>query len=74
MDLGDKTSRDWLLEGDAKRENSRPTTKKAVLRMFGSIPRWRIAIEVGAHSRWVSRLLKELGRRAWGRQHARGFL
>lgn len=61
MDLGDKTSRYCQLEGDTVQEGALPTTKKAMARKFGSLRRCRIAIEVGAHSRWVSRLLKELG-------------
>jgi transposase len=61
MDLGDKTSRYCELEGDAMRESSLATTKKAMLQKFGSMRRCRIAIEVGAHSRWVNRLLSELG-------------
>lgn len=61
MDLGDRSSRYCLLQGDAMQEGSVATTKKAMLQKFGSIPRCRIAIEVGAHSRWVSRLLSGLG-------------
>ena len=61
MDLGDRTSRYCELEGDAVREGSLPTTKKAMLQKFGSMGRCRIAIEVGAHSRWVNRLLTGLG-------------
>ncbi len=37
------------------------TTKKAMLQQFERIGRCRIAIEVGTHSPWVSRLLKSLG-------------
>src|SRR5271154_4889098 len=61
LDLGDKTSRCCELEGDAMRESSLATTRKAMLQKFSSMRRCRIAIEVGAHSRWVSRLLSELG-------------
>jgi transposase len=31
------------------------------LQVFGSMARCRIAIEVGTHSPWVSRLLKSIG-------------
>jgi transposase len=61
MDLGDKTSRCCELEGDAMRESGLATTRKAMLQKFGSMRRCRIAIEVGAHSRWVNRLLSALG-------------
>jgi transposase len=61
LDLGDKTSRYCELEGDAMREGSVATTKKAMLQKFGSMRRCRIAVEVGAHSRWVNRLLTGLG-------------
>jgi transposase len=63
MDLGDKTSRYCLLDsnGEVARERSVATTKKAMVQEFGGMRRCRIAIEVGAHSPWVSRLLKGLG-------------
>jgi transposase len=63
MDLGDKTSRYCVLdeEGEIVKEDSVGTTKKAMLQVFGSMARCRIAIEVGTHSPWVSRLLKSIG-------------
>ena len=63
MDLGDKTSRYCVLNGDGEviQEQSVATTKKGMLRVFGARKRCRIAMEVGTHSPWVSRLL-----RAWG--------
>jgi transposase len=63
MDLGDKTSRMCVLnaDGDVVKEASVATTKKALVQMFGPMKRCRIAIEVGTHSPWVSRLLKNLG-------------
>jgi transposase len=63
MDLGDKTSRQCRLdqEGVVVEEGSVATTKKALTQKFGPMPRCRIAVEVGTHSPWVSRLLKELG-------------
>jgi transposase len=42
-------------------EASAATTKKGLQLAFGARPRGRIAIEVGAHSPWVSRLLTGLG-------------
>jgi transposase len=63
MDLGDRTSRYCVLNeaGEVTAERSVATTKKAMLQRFGAAQRCRIAIEVGAHSPWISRLLKSLG-------------
>jgi transposase len=63
MDLGDKSSRYCLLagEGEVVEERSVVTTKKGMTQVFGAMARCRIAMEVGTHSPWVSRLLKELG-------------
>jgi transposase len=63
MDLGDKTSRYCMLssEGEILREGQVPTTKAGMVEAFGSLGRARIAIEVGTHSPWVSRLLQKLG-------------
>jgi len=63
MDLGDKTSRYCLLsdKGEILREGQLATTKAGMTGTFGRIGRARIAIEVGTHSPWVSRLLRSLG-------------
>jgi len=63
MDLGDRTSRYCVLddEGAVVAEGSVATTKKGMLQVFGAVQRCRIAVEVGTHSPWVSRLLKSLG-------------
>ena len=63
MDLGDKTSRYCVLDeqGEVIQEGSVATTKKGMLQVFGARKRCRIAIEVGTHSPWVSRLLSGLG-------------
>ena len=63
MDLGDKTSRYCLLsdEGEILREGQVATTKAGMTATFGRIGRARIAIEVGTHSPWVSRLLRSFG-------------
>jgi transposase len=63
MDLGDKSSRFCMLsnEGQILRDGQAPTTKAGMAQAFGLLGRTRIAIEVGTHSPWVSRLLKELG-------------
>jgi transposase len=63
MDLGDKTSRYCVLaeDGEVIGERSVATTKKGMLQAFGAMQRCRIAMEVGSHSPWVSRLLTALG-------------
>jgi transposase len=63
MDLGDKTSRYCRLNdhGEVVKEGSVATTKKGMAQIFGALPRCRIALEVGTHSPWVSRLLSSLG-------------
>jgi transposase len=43
------------------REGTVATTKKGMKQKFGSLPKCRIAIEVGTHSPWVSRLLSSFG-------------
>jgi transposase len=63
IDLGDKTSRYCMLnnEGGTLREEQVTTTKAGIVATFGPLGRARIAIEVGTHSPWVSRLLQGLG-------------
>jgi transposase len=63
MDLGDKSSRYCVLNeaGEVVLERSVGSTKKAMTQVFGAMPRCRIAMEVGTHSPWVSRLLQKLG-------------
>jgi transposase len=63
MDLGDKSSHYCALEenGEVRRTGTVATTKAGMLQVFGRMKRGRIAIEVGTHSPWVSRLLKGLG-------------
>jgi len=63
MDLGDKTSRCCAIEesGEVLFEQSVATTKKGMAELFGGMARCRIALEVGTHSPWVSRLLAGLG-------------
>jgi transposase len=63
IDLGDKTSRYCAIDqhGEVLMERSTATTKKGMRQVFGGFAHSRIALEVGAHSPWVSRLLKSLG-------------
>ncbi len=64
IDLGDRHSHLCVLDhatGEIQEESRIPTTKKALRRRFrGSTP-CRVAIEVGAQSPWISRLLEEAG-------------
>jgi transposase len=63
VDLGDKTSRYCVLDGEGEMvaEGGVPTTRKGLAERFGGWGRCRVAMEVGGHSPWVSRLLTELG-------------
>lgn len=63
MDLGDKMSRYCLLDADGEvvEEGRVAMTKAGMARVFGSMKRRRIALEVGTHSPWVSRLLIRWG-------------
>ena len=63
LDLGDKTSRCCALgeDGEVLFERSVASTKKGLAQLFGALARCRVALEVGTHSPWVSRLLKSFG-------------
>jgi transposase len=65
LDLGDKHSYLCLLEtesGETIEEGRLRTTPEALRRRFEAEPeRIKIAIEVGTHSPWVSRVLEECG-------------
>ena len=63
MDLGDRNSRYCILssEGEILREGQVATTKAEMIKTFSRLGRSRIAIEVGTHSPWVTRLLQSLG-------------
>ena len=63
LDLGDAYSYLTILDQDADviEETRLPTSKSAFQRKFSNFPLCRIAMEVGAQSRWVSHLLCELG-------------
>lgn len=63
LDLGDKTSRYCAIDqqGEVLFERSVATTKKGLTQVLGALADCRIALEVGTHSPWVSRLLKSLG-------------
>jgi transposase len=63
LDLGDKFSYITIVDQDGEmiEESRLPTTKASFQRKFSSLQPCRIAMEVGAHSRWASHLLKDLG-------------
>ena len=63
VDVGDRLSHVCVLdESGAMIEESRlATTPIAFRRRFGSCASARVALEVGAHSPWVERLLKDCG-------------
>jgi transposase len=49
------------MEGNLVEETRLPTTAAGFHRKFAGLPACRVAMEVGAHSRWVSQLVRELG-------------
>jgi transposase len=63
IDLGDRWSRFCALDaaGNVKEEGRVQTTSMGFAAAFGTLPRTRIVIEVGAHSPWISRLLQAEG-------------
>jgi transposase len=63
LDLGDKTSRYCVLDGQGEivSEGSVGTARKAMAQKFCGMKRCRIAMEVGTHSPWLSRWLSSLG-------------
>lgn len=63
LDLGDKASRYCVLEsgGEIALEDRVATTHAGLIKKFQGLPPCRIAIEVGQHSPWVSRLLTGMG-------------
>jgi len=63
VDLGDSSSSYCVLDeaGQIILERKLATTQEAMRKVFGSMPRSRIAMETGTHSPWVSRLLTAVG-------------
>ena len=63
LDLGDKFSYITVVDQDGGliEESRLPTTKASFQRKFSTLQTCRVAMEVGAHSRWASYLLTELG-------------
>src|ERR1700750_1303093 len=63
LDLGDRNSWYCVLDetGQIQLEQRVRTTAKALQEVFGAMPRSRVALEIGTHSPWISRLLSGLG-------------
>ncbi len=63
LDVGDKHVHACFLDhnGDIVEESRLATTAQALRRRFGSEERYRVILEAGLHSPWMSRLLIELG-------------
>ena len=63
LDLGDRNSWYCVVDeaGQIQREQRVRTSGEALQEVFGALPRSRIALEIGTHSPWISRLLSELG-------------
>jgi transposase len=63
LDLGDRNSWYCVVDeaGQIRLKQRVRTNAKALQEVFGAMPRSRIALEIGTHSPWISRLLSELG-------------
>ena len=63
LDLGDRNSWYCVLDeaGQVQLEQRVRTNAEALQEVFGAMPRSRVALEIGTHSPWISRLLSELG-------------
>ena len=63
LDLSDKTGTYVVLSagGEVVKTSKVNLTRMSLERVFGARPRAKIAIEVGGHSPWVSRVLTGLG-------------
>jgi len=63
LDLGDKSTEAFVLDeaGEVVETFRVRTTKAALGRALGRYERSRVVLEVGTHSPWISRLVRELG-------------
>ena len=63
IDIGDRSSSFCVLDdsGDIVLEQRIATSKQRMREVFGAFARSRVALETGAHSPWVSRLLTDCG-------------
>jgi transposase len=73
LDLGDRTSYYCVLDeaGQVVSEQRVATSAKALQAVFGAMPGSRVALEIGTHSPWISRLLRQLGHEVIWRMRAR---
>ena len=67
LELGDRNSWYCVVDeaGQIQLEQRVRTTAKALQEVFGAMPRSRIALEIGTHSPWISRMLSDLGHVPW---------
>ncbi|MGA7821630.1 MAG: hypothetical protein WCA50_18525, partial [Candidatus Sulfotelmatobacter sp.] len=58
LDLGDRNSWYCVLDesGQIRLEQRVRTNAEGLREVFGAMPRSRIALEIGTHSPWISRL------------------
>jgi transposase len=63
LDLGDRNSWYCVVDeaGQIQLEQRVGTNAKALQEVFGAMPRSRLALEIGTHSPWISRMLSDLG-------------
>src|ERR1700683_1486956 len=63
LDLGDRNSWYCVVEeaGQIQQEQRVQTSGKALQEVFGAMLRSRIALEIGTHSPWISRMLSDWG-------------
>ena len=63
LDLGDRNSWYCVVDetGQIQLQQRVRTNARSLREVFGGMPCSRIALEIGTHSPWVSRLLRELG-------------
>jgi len=63
LDLGDRKSHYALLDerGEVVEEGSVRTDQKWIRSLFANVPESRVVMEVGTHSRWVSRMSEQQG-------------
>lgn len=63
MDMGDKKHNICILdaEGEVQSRGTVTNTAKAIRKFFEKLGPCRVALEAGAHSAWVSRILEKMG-------------
>ena len=63
LDLGDRSSWYCVVDeaGEIVLEQKLRHDSESMARVFGAMPRCRIALEIGTHSPWISRLLSDWG-------------